>query len=71
MTKHLRNAVTIIAVACIGLLFALPATAAEDEAPTWHKEFKGHEMWMTSLDEAIAASTKDAKPMLIDIFSPT
>jgi hypothetical protein len=71
MTKHLRSIVTIITAACVSLLIALPATADEEEKPTWHKTFDGHEMWMTSLDEAMAASAKDNKPMLIDVFSPT
>jgi Ni/Co efflux regulator RcnB len=71
MTKHLRIVVTIFAVACVCASVALSATAAEDETPTWHKTFNGHKMWMTSLDEAMAASTKDSKPMLIDVFSPT
>ena len=70
MVKHLHTMFTMCVLTGVLLLLAAPVFAADEEEPTWHKTFKGHEMWMTSLDDALAASEKDGKPMLVDVFSP-
>jgi hypothetical protein len=71
MVKHLKSMFAASVLLGLLCLAAVTVFSAEGEEPTWHKTFDGHEMWMTSLDDALAASSKDDKPMLIDVFSPT
>jgi len=70
MVRHLQTLFTMFALASVLLFSAAPVLAADKEEPTWFKTFKGHEMWLTSLDDGLAASSKEDKPMLIDLFSP-
>ena len=56
---------------CLTALLAAPVFAAgedEEELP-WDKTFKGHEMWLTDLGEALELSRVENKPLLIDIYS--
>jgi hypothetical protein len=53
------------------LILAAPASRAEekkDEEPRWDHTFKGHEMWSTKVDEAIAQGTKEGRPVLVDLY---
>jgi len=68
MLEHIQNARVL---ALILLLATAVAVAADEGEPTWYETFDGHEMWMTSLDDALAAASKADKPLLIDLFSPT
>jgi hypothetical protein len=70
MVKDLQMMLTMCVLTGALLLTATPVFAADEVEPIWYKTFNGHEMWMTSLDDGLAASTKDGKPMLIDFFSP-
>ena len=70
MVKRLHPMLTACVLTVALLLSAAPSFAAEEDASTWYKTFNGHEMWKTSLEEGLAASTKEGKPMLIDLFSP-
>jgi len=61
-------ACVLTAVFC---LIAAPTFAADDEGEAkWYETFNGHEMWTMSLDDGMARSAKEGKPMLIDLFSP-
>lgn len=63
----------VVTTACILTLVFLtvPSAAnAEDEEPTWHLTFNGHEMWQTDLSEALKQSNRENKFVIIDIFSP-
>lgn len=42
---------------------------ADDEAPPWDHTFKGHEMWMTSLDDGMAKAADQHRNVLIDLYS--
>ena len=70
MVRHLQTMFTMCVLTGVLLFLAAPVLAADKGEPTWHKTFDGHEMWTASLDDALAASEKDNKPMLIDLFSP-
>ena len=60
---------TVVTLGLMTLFFApVTAVAEKDEAP-WDQTFKGHEMWLTDLDEALALSVKENKPILIDIYA--
>ncbi len=55
-------------------LAAIAASAADPEkkkGDDWENQFSGHEMRMSSLDEALARSQKESKPLLIDFYSHT
>lgn len=49
---------------------AAPRASADggEDAP-WDHSFKGHEMWLTSIDEGLRTSTELSKPLLIDLYS--
>jgi hypothetical protein len=67
---HWRNAWPATAVGLVlCLLLAGPVLAADEEEEKWDEQFKGHEMWMNSLPEAIALAMEQDKPILIDIYS--
>lgn len=53
------------------LAAAVPLVADEKKDVDWEHAFSGHEMWVTSLDEAIAKSNASNKPLLIDFYSHT
>jgi hypothetical protein len=55
------------------ILAAMVAGASADskKGDDWEHSFSGHDMWMKSLDEALARSQKDQKPLLIDFYSHT
>jgi hypothetical protein len=60
------------AIAGALLAAALPLAADETkEDDDWEHSFSGHEMWLGSLDEAIAKSNETKKPLLIDFYSHT
>ena len=64
----------IAGLAIAGALLVSAAAALADEKAKdvdWENQFSGHEMWVTSLDEAIAKSSKEQKPLLIDFYSHT
>ena len=67
-----KHRIAGLAVAGV-LLVSAAAALADDKAKDvdWEHQFNGHEMWVTSLDEAIAKSTKEKKPLLIDFYSHT
>jgi hypothetical protein len=70
MVKGLQTMLTICVLTGALVLSAAPIFAADEVEPTWHKTFNGHEMWKTSLEDGLTASTNEGKPMLIDLFSP-
>lgn len=45
------------------------ASTDDKKEETWDHSFKGHEMWLTSLDSGLAVSTAESRPMLIDFYS--
>jgi len=52
------------------VVFGASLSSAEDKKEeAWDHVFKGHEMWLTSLDSGLAVSTKESRPMLIDFYS--
>jgi Spy/CpxP family protein refolding chaperone len=59
----------------VGVALAAIAARAADTGKKkdddWENKFRGHEMWMKSLDEALARSQKESKPLLIDFYSHT
>ena len=59
----------------VGVALAAIAASAADTGKKkdddWENKFGGHEMWMKSLDEALARSQKESKPLLIDFYSHT
>lgn len=70
MVKRLTTILSMCVLAGAVLLLAAPVFAADEDAPPWYETFKGHEMWTMSLDDGLARSNKEGKPMLIDLFSP-
>jgi hypothetical protein len=59
-------------LALLGAIALAAAVAQAADAPKgddWENRFAGHELWMTSLDKAIALSAKQSKPLLIDFYS--
>ena len=66
LCKRLGAALAVLGMAIL-MTSATPA-ADKDKIP-WDKTLNGHEMWMTSLDEALAASSKEGKHVLIDLYS--
>lgn len=45
--------------------------AADGTHDDWEHRFGGHEMWLSSLDDALARAAKEKKPLLIDFYSHT
>ena len=56
-------------VATVIALTAGRPCAEETKEDAWDHAFKGHEMWVTSLDSGLATSLKQNKPLLIDFYS--
>lgn len=70
MVKRLHM-VPLVCILAIALCFvAASSFAADEEEAKWYETYNGHEMWTTSLDDGLARSAKEGKPMLIDLFSP-
>jgi len=59
----------IVAALMLAVLIGGGVTAVEDDG--WDKRFNGHDMWLTSFDEALASATELNRPLLLDIYSPT
>jgi len=70
MEKRLHTMLVACVLTFVFCLIAAPSFAADVEEAKWYETFNGHEMWTTSLDDGMARSTKEGKPMLIDLFSP-
>lgn len=72
MKRQWKERIAGLAVAG-ALVVSAVAALADDKAKDvdWENQFSGHEMWLTSLDDAIAKSTKEKKPLLIDFYSHT
>jgi hypothetical protein len=62
-----RNILAVLFVLAAVLAVGRIATAADEEQP-WDRTFKGHEMWMLSIDSAFAISQAANKPLLIDFW---
>ena len=60
---------TIVALGLVTLFLAPVTAVAEKDEDLWDQKFEGHEMWLKDLDEALALSVKENKPILIDIYS--
>ncbi|MFN0151319.1 MAG: hypothetical protein ACKVU1_11510 [bacterium] len=71
MKVHTKKRIAALAFAGALLAAAGPLVADETAEVPWEQAFNGHEMWLTSLDEAIAKSTSSNKPLLIDFYSHT
>lgn len=55
----------------VGIGRAAPPSARADEKTEekpWYETYSGHEMWNTNLSQALAISTKDNKPLLVDFY---
>lgn len=72
MTRRSRFAAIAVAGA-LALSVTRVATGAESSKTNddWENRFNGHEMWLRSLDDALARSAKERKPLLIDFYSHT
>lgn len=71
MDAFSKRRIAAFALAGAILAAAVPLVAEEKKDVDWEHSFSGHEMWVTSLDEAIAKSTAANKPLLIDFYSHT
>ncbi len=71
MKVHTTKRIATLVLAGALLAAAGPLVADETKDVDWEHAFNGHEMWVTSLDEAIAKSTSSNKPLLIDFYSHT
>jgi hypothetical protein len=60
---------TVVALGIVTLFLAPVTVLAEKDEDLWDQKFKGHEMWLNDLDEALALSVSEDKPILIDIYS--
>ena len=61
------TAALVMGIAVLGA----PVSRAEEakkEEPRWDHSFKGHEMWCTNVDEAIALGAKEGRPVMVDIY---
>ena len=56
-----------VALSAAGAGAADPAKKGKD----WENTFNGHELWIRSLDVALARSQNESKPLLIDFYSHT
>lgn len=60
------------AALAIGIaVLAAPLSRAEEakkDEPRWDQTFKGHEMWSTNVEEAIALGAKEGRPVLVDFY---
>ncbi|MBI3871602.1 MAG: hypothetical protein HY304_00815 [candidate division Zixibacteria bacterium] len=68
--KHKRWILAAGAVA-VGIGWASPPSVCADEKKEekpWYETYSGHEMWNTNLSQALAISTKDNKPLLVDFY---
>ena len=72
MSGHWKQRIAGVAVAGV-LVVGAAVALADDKAKDvdWEHQFSGHEMWVTSLDEAITKSKSENKPILIDFYSHT
>jgi hypothetical protein len=77
LNSNRRNGFVILSAALLamGALSAAPAAAADAPAggksDDWAHAFNGHEMWLTSIDEARERAVKEKKPLLADFYSFT
>jgi hypothetical protein len=68
-----RNWIVGTAALALGIaVLAAPVSRAEEEkkaeGPRWDHSFKGHEMWSTKVEEAIALGAKEGRPVLVDFY---
>jgi hypothetical protein len=69
MNHRLRGIALALGVLAVSGISAAPALADGGEDAPWDRTFKGHEMWLTSIDEGLKTSTELSKPLLIDLYS--
>ena len=70
MTQRFKLTAAVAALIAAVALLSSPLRAAQDDEVRWDKTFKGHEMWLTSLDEALEVSSEENRPLIIDLYSP-
>lgn len=67
-----RNTSALAIVLLLALAYAAlhsGITRADDDTPPWDHTFKGHEMWITSLDDGMAKAAAQHRNVLIDLYS--
>jgi len=69
MNHRLRGIVLALGITAVFGMSAPRAVADGGEDAPWDHTFKGHELWLTSIDEGLKTSTELSKPLLIDLYS--